>query len=164
MIELLENPCTPEYRDFKSLVLSDDFPWFYEKNPKDNFSFYSHVLIERPHDDRRYPISTSQFTDLANDVFNDIINYNNLQVDCIYRMNINAVHPWFYNPDTTATHLDHDFPHKNFLLYLTDAGGDTICEGQCHEPIEDDAIIFEGEHCHRFPLRDRRVVLVATYN
>jgi len=145
-------------------VLSDDFPWFYEKNPKDDFSFYSHVLIERPHYDRRYPISTSQFTDLANDVFNDIVNHNNLQVDCLYRMNINAVHPWFYNPDTTAPHLDHDFPHKNFLLYFTDAGGDTICEGQRHEPIEDDVIIFEGEHCHRFPLRDRRVVLVATYN
>tara|TARA_B100000287_G_scaffold116707_1_gene108710 strand:+ start:1276 stop:1770 length:495 start_codon:yes stop_codon:yes gene_type:complete len=164
MIELLGNPLTQEYDDFKSLVLSDDFPWFIERNPKDDFDFYSHVFLERPYSDRRYPAVTSQFMDLANVVMNQIIDYNNLAVNCILRLNANAVHPWYYNSQNTAPHVDHDFPHYNLLVYLTNAGGDTHCEGQVHEPIEDDVILFEGEHCHRFPLRDRRVVLVATYN
>lgn len=163
-MELIGNPITPEYEDLKSLVLSDDFSWYYERNPKDDFHFYSHVFLERPHPDRRFPAITSPHMELANTVINQIFDYNNLDVNYIFRYNANAVHPWFYNVDTTARHVDHDFKHTNLLVYLTDAGGDTVTMDGPHTPVEDDVLLFNGEHCHRFPLRDRRVVLIVTFN
>ena len=163
-MELIGNPITPEYEDLKSLVLSDDFSWYYERNSKDDFNFYSHVFLERPHFDRRFPAITSPHMELANTVINQIFDYNNLNANYIFRYNANAVHPWFYNDATTAPHEDHEYEHTNLLVYLTDAGGDTITTGGTHTPIEDDVIIFKGEHCHKLPLRDRRVVLIVTYN
>ena len=56
-----------------------------------------------------------------------------------------------------------DFPHKNMLIYLTDAGGSTFVEGEEFAPEEDDVIMFEGLHWHKLPRKERRVVLVMTY-
>ena len=63
----------------------------------------------------------------------------------------------------TSLHTDHDFPHKNMLIYLTDAGGNTFVEDEKFAPEEDDVIIFEGLHWHQLPKHKRRVVLVMTY-
>ncbi len=65
--------------------------------------------------------------------------------------------------DTTFIHVDHHCPHKNMLVYLTDAGGETIMENDFHDPEEDDAIIFEGYHTHNVPKTKARIVLVATF-
>ena len=82
------------------------------------------------------------------------------------RCNVNAVEPPYdhqYMDAITQPHMDHEFPHKNMLIYLTDAGGSTIVEGEEFAPEEDDVIIFEGMHWHKLPKKERRVVLVMTY-
>ena len=80
------------------------------------------------------------------------------------RCSLNATHP---HPEQTSLktslHNDHNFPHKNMLVYLTDAGGSTFVEGEEFAPEEDDVIIFQGEHWHELPKQKRRVVLVMTY-
>jgi len=85
----------------------------------------------------------------------------------VYRINANAVHPVESNI-LTVPHNDHEFPHKNMLIYLTNTGGDTIVfdeGGKKHHftPVEDDIVVFEGLHCMVPPKSGRRVVLVATY-
>ena len=48
-------------------------------------------------------------------------------------------------------------------MYLTDAGGDTVVNDEVYSPKEDGVIMFEGEHYHHFPMKDARIVFVATY-
>ena len=60
-------------------------------------------------------------------------------------------------------HEDHTFPHKNVLVYLTDAGGETYVGDDVFYPEEDSVLLFQGPHCHAMPKDKRRVVLVATY-
>ena len=63
----------------------------------------------------------------------------------------------FSNP-----HVDHDFPHVNFLAYLSNTGGRTFVDGEEFNPSEDDAIIFTGKHYLELPKKDRRIVIVGT--
>ena len=170
-----ENPCTPEYIRFKKFVLAVDFPWFYNSKSthggtESDLSFYSHFFLGGTfqHDfacpgQKRYSKVKSEYIDSFDEVLEQIFQCNNMQVNQIHRMNANAVHPVKGNV-LSEPHVDHYFPHKNLLIYLTDAGGDTICEWQRHTPLEDDIITFEGLH-HMVPPKDkRRVVLVVTYS
>jgi len=76
-------------------------------------------------------------------------------------MNANCVHSdsvYQYS----LPHIDHRFPHKNIIVYLTNSGGNTIIEEVPYEPKEDDVLIFEGEHYIEKPKASRRIVLVST--
>ena len=92
----------------------------------------------------------------------EIFECNDIQAGCIFRMCLNLVCPCS-GVQLTVPHQDHIYPHKNILVYFTDAGGETYCESDVHDPREDDIIIFEGEHYHKLPEKDARIVFVATY-
>ena len=96
------------------------------------------------------------------EIFNDnmdVMKSFNMMCRCA----VNAVQQYEKEDTITLPHTDHDFPHKNMLIYLTDAGGSTFVEGEEFAPEEDDVIIFQGEHWHELPKQKRRVVLVMTY-
>ena len=70
------------------------------------------------------------------------------------------------NTQPSPLHRDHDFPHTNMIVYLTDCnGGPTMVYGQddYYYGKEDDVYIFEGLHQHKLPTSNRRVVLVYTF-
>ena len=170
MIRSLENPKTDEYINFKNFVLSNQFNWFYwgfnvitdDKN-HDNFPFYSHGLITRPTSECLYPKAVSPYSEVAHQVVSQVFDANNIDVSVIYRMNINSVTPTKSNK-YSPIHVDHPFPHKNLLIYLTDpAGGETVCGENNYTGKEDDVIIFEGEHYYRPPKEGRRIVLITTF-
>ena len=78
-------------------------------------------------------------------------------------MNVNLTYP-IPGVKQSPPHVDHPFPHKNMLIYLTDAGGKTVIGNDSHNPREDDIIIFGGEeHFHYYPQQKNRIVLVVTY-
>ena len=68
VMKQLKNPLTDEYYQLKNLVLGSDFPWFHEKNQKDNFYFYSHVFLERPNEKSLFPAVRSEYVDLFHTV------------------------------------------------------------------------------------------------
>ena len=169
MIQLINNPKTEKYKQFKSFVLSKSFPWFYygsieQRGPSS--PFLSHTFLLRPGANvggKKYSVTNSVYIDQMDEVFQEIIDFNNIEVNCIYRMNANVTEP-LKNIERVPTHTDHVFPHHNMLIYLTDADGATVCGEEMHDPQEDDIIIFDGkEHFHYYPTEKRRVVLVATY-
>ena len=171
----LKLPETDEYNRLKQEVLSVDFPWFFNSHStmtgaKNDLSFYSHVFLAGPvqpdyafPDQKRYSQTKSQYIDSFDRVLDQIFDYNNMNVNCVFRMNANAVHPT-QDSVLSEPHVDHYFPHKNLLIYLTDAGGETHVEGESFSPSEDDVVTFEGLHWMSPPKLKRRVVLVATYN
>lgn len=157
----MKNPLTDNYLSLKSLVLSSNFPWYFCRNADDDFDFHGHSFIERPESGLRLPVIKSNDFDLCYTVFMEILEYNEVSVNTFYRMGANAVSP--SSGRNPVEHVDHEFPHKNLLVYLTDAGGATIVEGKRYDPQEDSVLLFTGRHYHEFPKERRRVVLVATF-
>ncbi len=184
MFNKLKTPDTEEYKELKGLILSPMFSWHVNDqataflDPTKGYSdlwFYSHSFLHGPNhpdnprpDHNKYPKVNSNYMDLMDIVVDQIFELNRVRCHCIYRINANSVYPQMKGGILTQPHVDHQFPHKNLLVYLTDAGGDTICfdkEGKKHHytPSEDDIVEFQGLHCMQPPPDKRRVVIVMTY-
>jgi hypothetical protein len=172
MIEKINNPKTELYLKFKNFVLSPQFSWFWisESTPRydidgyENISHFSHTFLSRSGPgDIFYTKENCQHIGYAHNVFLEVARANGISPLVVYRINANAVFPTS-SMKYTVPHYDHVFPHKNMLIYLTNPnGGDTVCEGESFLAEEDDVIIMEGEHCHKPPSNDRRIVLIYTF-
>ena len=177
MFTRLETPDTGDYTSFKELVLGPYFGWSYNNKATpfmDNvkghhdLSFYSHAFLHGPSERHGlFSKANSEWLPNVESVIQQIFELNNLKVDVVYRINANAVQPVEGNV-LTVPHTDHEFPHKNMLIYLTNTGGDTIVfdeGGKKHHftPVEDDIVVFEGLHCMVPPKKGRREVIVVTY-
>ena len=168
---------TNNYIELKNLVLGEDFPWFFVKDAVRgqysqgqtdvyNFPFFSHVFLDRPGDNKSYAVPVSSVLPLAEQVFRDICEEKKIAWRVLYRVNANMTLPSTDgNTEPSPLHRDHDFPHSNMLVYLTDCnGGPTMVYGQDdYYGKEDDVFIFEGLHQHKLPTTNRRVVLVYTF-
>jgi len=188
MIQLV-NPKTDHYIAFKKYIMSSDMPWFrYTKQQEDNYhkkdikaktlfehprmnldkmgdvSTFISPFLGRPIPSEPYPHpqNSLEYIEGAVRALKEILDFNKIEIESFLRVAANMVYP---DPDvdTTFIHVDHHCQHKNMLVYLTDAGGETITENDFHDPKEDDAIIFKGYHTHNVPKTKARVVLVATF-
>ena len=161
MFNKLKTPDTEEYKELKGLILSPMFSWHVNDqataflDPTKGYSdlwFYSHSFLHGPNhpdnprpDHNKYPKVNSNYMDLMDIVVDQIFELNRVRCHCIYRINANSVYPQMKGGILTQPHVDHQFPHKNLLVYLTDSGVDTICfddEGKKHHytPSEDDIV------------------------
>lgn len=142
---------------------------------------YSHCVIDRistyekgyPHEDLHpgsdlVPIIKSHSYDLVKRFLYDVLvaNKNECYIKCIMRCNFNAVHSDIQG--LSVPHEDHNsevIPHKNMLVYFTDAGGETFVGKESHSPKQDDIIVFDSSKLHymRAPKSKRRVIMVLTY-
>jgi hypothetical protein len=175
MIKNLKNPKTSLYLEFKKYIFSSEFCWYYNsysthdgENPEPkkyiNIPFYSHNFLQRPEYNGKYPLPNSDKLEMISSVFKEIITHNDINFTTFLRINANCTHPQL-NTDIQCTvpHYDHTFPHKNMLIYFSDAGGKTVVDDKIFEPKEDDVIIFEGKHYYYAPLEKRRIICVATF-
>ena len=183
MIRKLHNPKSELYYHLKEFIQTTHFPWSYsakstpmdeESSEYQDFPFYSHRFINRPRWGTLsarylYPEVCSDLTDKFYPLLEEIFYVNKIRVGCICRFNANCQHPIPDDDRPSIPHYDHPFRHKNMLIYLTPAGGETLIMDDggnitdVHDPKEDDIIIFEGLHCYRAPKKDLRIVLVVTY-
>ena len=161
------------------------------KNIKDkekyvNIGVYGHAVVGRPMTyDKDHPVETYDrnagltpvivdwrlLNEYINPFLYDLVCKNpskeEFYIRSILRINLNATHNDISG--TIFPHFDHPpdrLPHKNMLVYFTDAGGDTIVGDEHHTPEEDDIIVFDSEvmHCHHTPTNNkRRVVMVMTF-
>lgn len=185
----LKNPFTDEYLEFKKIIFeTEDFPWFFSKDTtgigSDCYYFYYHAILTRGSPPT---ISSQGLFNGCQLIVEQILNFNNIKFNCIHRMALNATHhyPFKYN----NPHVDHDYEHKNMLIYLNESDGNTIIFREkygleCNQnwmpsnnhkfhiedkikPMKDKIITFHGSHfhCHSFPKpNQRRVVFVVTYS
>ena len=177
MLKTLINPKTEEYQAFKKEVLSQNFAWRWfpstlnfnlEKETSSEFTevgIYYHTLLYRPDadDGQGFPLAASPHVSFAAKIIKDILLENEIKLTCILRISTNCVHA-LKEVVKTPPHYDHEFEHKNFLIYLNDSSGDTFVEGERSICKEDKVILFSGKHYHETPLEGRRIVLVATFN
>ena len=167
MLEILQNPKTENYLRFKNVILDKQFPWyFHDHQPSAPPYFYSHILLQRP-EDAYYTKSTSTESEIGVAVVSEILKFNdNNSKFFITRLCINSTYPIKGN-QFSPSHVDHYFPHTNFICYLTEdhgGGGRTFVEGHPpYKPVEDECIVFTGEHYSELPKKGRRIVIVGTF-
>jgi hypothetical protein len=171
-IRELKNPFTEEYIQIKGIILGKEFSWYHEVSTQNNgINFLSHMVLERPSKDfPSFRVRTNDiFYNLVVKSLKDIFKFNSIDLNAFLRINVNYT---FYTGGGEACeiHTDHVFPHKNFLLYLTDSHGPTVAvdkennREEYFHPKEDAIILFDGKHYHYQPdPGERRIVLVATY-
>lgn len=155
-------------RSFISYVKSDSFPWYHIK-ATDNFTAMSHLLMMRPDEPVR-GTQNSPHLPAAEALFLRICGDNHVEVKCIHRIAFNLT---FADPSPHGDiHLDHLFPHKNFILYLNKFdGGDTYIFNDGAEIIdtikqqENKFAFFDGDlHAQGFcKPQQNRILMVATF-
>lgn len=122
MFDIIENQYDPseEELDFLQHVLSDKFPWFkgYDSPAESNrLPMFCHELRKRTGE-----INSSAY-DICEKIFLKFCQQNNIPVKRTFRaaINLNIHHEGVH----TFIHRDHEFEHKNFIMYLSQASGDT---------------------------------------
>jgi len=181
MITELKNPVTEDYKNLKNLISSYSFPWYYldktvhETNKKD-MGFFAHCLLGRPvHelDGKKVPAipeSSSGYFHQCYFILKEILDFNNIDFEIMYRMNINMT-PYSCVKESVP-HTDLNLPHKVVIVYLnTFAKGRTVVLGEDEQkfysnPKEDNVILFDGKltHFQESPDKDeKRIVMVANF-
>jgi hypothetical protein len=173
MIEVLKNPKPSVYYDLKGYVLSHQIPLFYQEQSTPqiedmegyvNIPYFSHEILKRPETSRlSTPEPVSHLIGNSVDLCRQVLEHNDIPLHYFLRICINVVNP-FKDVLKSLPHTDHDFYHKNLIIYFTPAGGRTFVGDESFDPSEDSIVTFGGEqHYYESPKSERRVVLIATY-
>jgi hypothetical protein len=189
---IVENNVNLLEEDYKIIehTLSRDFPWFYQGTvPGDEIiqehnywahNFWQHVLVRRDAEHIEFEtnpaggIVNSQYCGHYIKIFEKFCKDNSVDCSVVYRAAIN--HTIYYEGTqiTSGIHIDHQFPHKVFIMYLTEFDdGETVLynnndsEIAVSKPKKFSAIIFDGltKHSQKFCKKgQRRVIFLVTFN
>jgi len=169
-------------RDFEPYVLSNDFPFFYQDSTTSTkFPCLAHTLIPRYDLDKEMVINSHHWQDFEK-IFQKFIKIQNIKLDKICRASINLTTN-FIGYRHNEPHVDHTFPHKNFLYYINNfdagatyifdkqfIGGDTVLSDATIKyeinAKKNKAVCFDGltYHAQGFCLPNQlRCVLIVTF-
>jgi hypothetical protein len=140
-----------------------------------NGPFLSHTLLYRNEDENIThlncePNAIDPYFEFFLEIFNRFMTENNIKYSKIFRANLNL--NWYNGPKHTTPHVDHEWPHSNFIMYLDSCeGGQTIIWPDDFSTsymvpcIAYTAVTFKKHwHAHRYPAPgSRRIVFVVTY-
>ena len=152
LMRQLKNPMTENYLGLKKQIFDYRFPWYWQEGVTEplptglrvingtveeyldtyfNPPFYSHQILGRPWmgpGSKIFPYGDSPYIHLADDVLKEIFQYNDIDVDTVFRINVNCVRDEPNEKQLTFPHVDHPFPHSNMLIFLSDVGGKSIVQ------------------------------------
>ena len=168
-----KNFLTADQIDFiDNFILGDSFPYYLNLNSviNDKNKYLNHTVVRSPElRDYSEPFYNSPYHEPILNIFKSFIIKNNIEVKEILRCSINLT----FNTmkDKCATHNDHEYPHKQFLMYLNDCfdqNAKTVILKNNEKfeiiPEKFKAICFDSTpHYMIYPKKDIRVVLVVTF-
>ena len=153
-------------------ILSFNFPLYYSQSlPNYPHSVFGHQVIARHHTSEPIQGETnSDYSERIMSMFKHICDKNNIKVDVVYRAAINVT--TYHDGKIAGMHIDHDFPHKIFIMYLNEfSDGYTYVmydnKIESYKPEKNKAIIFEGSRFHAQGFckpHERRVVFVVGFS
>ena len=172
IIEDAANLKTDQINHINDVILGNDIPWFFSNDSVygDGLSYFSHTLIHRKEQNKNFE-SNSPLTDFFIEIFNQQVIKHNIQVNEILRASLNAT--FYEDKQFGSIHLDHEFGHNNFIMYLDtiDNAGTGIFKDKesalvyISKCVKFNYIIFPGLlHAQQYPPPGkRRVVFVLTF-
>ena len=166
---------TQEQKNFiNNEILSPYFPYYLNLNcvTGDGNKYFGHSILRRPEDRVEGEVYNSDYWKIPVDIFNTFINKHEIDCKEMLRCSVNLT--FKTNSVTCPVHKDHEFEHKNLLVYLNDCvdkDAKTVLlddneENITHECIPEQykGVCFGGvPHYLFYPKKDIRVVLVYTF-
>jgi len=155
------------------ILHSKEIPFYFYDNTgtgvKSDFVF-SHVLINRYEDreNNNVPFYNSKLAEDAIEILNNFCEKNNIKYSEILRaaINFNVVN----NKEKCGWHKDHDFEHKQLIIYLNDADPNSATLLKINnkiikiKPEKYKGVCFNNvKHALFFPKKGYRVVLIVTF-
>jgi len=152
----------------------DSLPFYLTNDTVGNYQtpWMGHNIISRYDIEKEEPKILSPTYDFFYGVVKRFADTNNIKVNKICRMCLNLSFSNSTNQFFAAPHTDHEFPHNNLILYLTDSSGNTVLfddqENIIHEeePEKGKMIMFDGSIKHTMrPCKgdEKRLILVTTF-
>ena len=168
MIIECEYDPSKEDEKFLEFCLSTYFPYYYFEATVNHNEFIHHLIVRNkvigdP------GIVNSEVAVPAKKLFDRFCKLNNIKYQTIFRASINCT--THKNDRYGDIHMDHEFPHYNFIMYLNDCSGNTYIFDNDNnivkeiEPKKNRVVVFDGmKHAQGFcKPKERRVVLVITF-
>lgn len=156
--------------DEQKIILEDVFesgvvPFYYTSNAVydgDNGVHFIHHVV-------RSEKSFSPLFDIFKGILDSFTKNNNIVYNVIHRIAINVT---FNNGQVykCPVHKDHNFNHKQLILYLNDSSGDTMIETDSGDyipvmPEKYKGVCFNNvNHYHYFPVTGVRRIAVFTFS
>jgi hypothetical protein len=160
-------------------ILRGSFPYYLQNNTvgPDGNKFFSHIFLAReeergkPEKDGEYQFC-SDHGPWAKSLFDQFCDKNNIKYERILRISNNIT---FKNTqDHCPIHTDHQFSHKQFILYLNepkDKESKTVILDSTEKhilkeiyPEQFKGVAFEGTpHYYYFPKEDIRAIMIVTF-
>ena len=160
----------------ENVILNDTFPFYrvgYSVSKKDKCSMLFHLLLKRPEhkQEKSYEkrINSIHYENILK-IVESFFKKFNIKYKEILRMSIN----FSYNNGCKKcdTHVDHEFPHKQLIIYLNDADpcSKTVILNKNKKvfkkitPEKYKGICFESLfHYHFYPKKGERIILITTF-
>ena len=168
-----------EMKYIDNVILTTTLPWYFNQNTIDNNRInyndnrvFTHVLLNRYEATKSLEIEsriTSEYFQFFMNIFKNFCVKNGIKFKNIFRMSLNLT---FNEPNEYGVvHVDHNFEHKNFILYLNDFSKGSTFIFEDEKIIEEiparknRAVIFDGlKHAQGFCLQgEHRYILVVTF-
>lgn len=154
-------------------ITSHVIPWHWDPaSVTEKFPFFDHIIIPREERETDPVTVVSPLHEFFTTIQKRFCDVCELPMEKIYRQCINLTFP-SDNGEYSEPHTDHDFPHKNIIMYLNDGYemGETILYnddltiGKKIEPKKGKVICFDGSIIHgvRWIPRGRRIIFVSTW-
>ena len=160
-----------EQKKFTEHLLSNIFP-LYCSASTEGYEVFGHSFLDRNKNNKDVEGEVnSPYWESVYNLFKEICAKYEIAHKIIYRSCLNVT---TYNKNKMGDlHIDHTFPHKNFIIYLNDFsdGSTYVQDEETKEIIEVKAekfkVVIFGGHMHAQGFcgnGQRRVVLVVTFN
>lgn len=156
----------------EKVILGDNFPFYLLPGSvrKDNYKTMFHTLLHRPEENWPNGRLNSPHYDNVASLVRSFFDKFNIKYTEILRMSINLT----YNNGLKKCpiHEDHDYPHKQLIIYLNDADpcSKTVIVNKQNKIIKEivpekyKGVCFEGlPHYMFFPKKGERIILITTF-
>lgn len=133
-----------EFKRLSSIVMGDNFPWFYQpnierkhkSNSNDFTSYFTHTCYDKN------KINSQLFYE-----FGTLIEL--LEIKALIRLKVNC-YPNTNSLDIHQSHVDYPYSHKGCILYFNTCNGYTILEdGTKIESIANRVLLFDPSLPHQ---------------
>jgi hypothetical protein len=156
-------------------ILGSNFPFYFQNYStieSTNSSALCHTVLNRIEERKKDELYNSEFGEFFYDILKTFCEKNNIKFEKVLRISVNFT---FNNGiEKCPIHKDHNFPHKQLLLYINDPldkNSKTIILDDDEKtvlkeiiPEKYKAVCFDNKpHFHYFPKVGERIVVVFTF-
>jgi hypothetical protein len=170
-----------ETEQIEKHVLGDYFPWYraphQTDNPLDdkvrgvvvNSPFFCHTLMARSVGAHIPGRINSEYYPFFLAIFERWLKEHSISCTTIYRACLNLTYP-STGADYSVPHVDHDWPHNNWIMYLNSTDAPTYLFDDVFNVVDRvpsqqyQAVTFsERRHAQGYCTNGQRIVVVFTY-